>query len=329
MFEEADKAMYERKQFLKSMLLPDESEPDSESVYEYIPVIHARKQILIVDDIELTRKMLGDLLQDDYDILYASDGVEAMDILRSHKDNIDLVLLDLQMPNKNGREVIADMQIDEDLMSIPVIFLTVDQDAELDCLKSGAMDFIPKPFPDIEIVKARINKCIELSEDRELIRYTERDKLTGLLNKDYFFRYVCRLDHLYKDVALDAIVCDINHFNYLNKQYGRQFGDSVLRNIGSCIRKLARKTGGIVCRQDGDTFLLYGPHQDDYEKLIGDFLADLDAEKVITDKVNLRFGVFIDAQREPDVEERFVRAKIAADRVMDDEQKKCGYYDLR
>lgn len=329
MFEEADKAMYERKQFLKSMILPTESESDSESAYEYIPVIHARKQILIVDDMELTRKMLGDLLQDDYDILYASDGVEAMDVLRSHKEDIDLVLLELQMPNKSGREVIADMQIDEDLMSIPVMFLTVDQDAELDCLKSGAMDFIPKPFPDIEILKARIDKCIELSEDRDLIRYTERDKLTGVLNKDYFFRYVSRIDHLYKDVVLDAVVCDINHFSFLNKQYGRQFCDIVLRNIGTCLRKLARKTGGIVCRQDGDTFLLYCPHQDDYEKLIEDFLADLDSEKAVTDKVDLRFGVFIDAQQYPDPEERFVRAKIAADRVIDDKQKKCGYYDLK
>ena len=328
MFEEADKAMYERKQFLKSMILPTESESDSESAYEYIPVIHARKQILIVDDMELTREMLGDLLQDDYDILYASDGVEAMDVLRSHKEDIDLVLLDLQMPNKSGREVIAEMQVDEDLMSIPVIFLTVDQDAELDCLKSGAMDFIPKPFPDIEIVKARIDKCIELSEDRDLIRYTERDKLTGLLNKDYFFRYVSRLDHLYKDIEMDAVVCDINHFHSINKQYGQQFGDSVLRNIGTCLRKLARRTGGIVCRQEGDTFLLYCPHQEDYEKLIGDFLTDLDSEKVITDKVGLRFGVFIDARQEPDVEERFVRAKIAADRVIDDKQKKCGYYDI-
>ena len=101
-------------------------------------------------------------------------------MLQSHKDEIDLVLLDLQMPNMGGRELIARMQIDEDLRSIPVIILTVDQDAELDCLRIGAMDFIPKPLPDVEIVKARIDKCIELAENRELIRDTERDKITGL-----------------------------------------------------------------------------------------------------------------------------------------------------
>ena len=96
---------------------------------------------------------------------------------------------------------------------------------------------------------------------------------------------------------LDAVVCDINHFRSLNKQYGQQFGDSVLRNIGTCLKKFARKTGGIVCRQERDTFLLYCPHQDDYEELIETFLADLDSENVITDKVDLRFGVFADARQ--------------------------------
>lgn len=327
-FEEADKAMYERKKFLKANILPEIDKTDSSPAYEYIPAINARKHILIVDDVEMNREIMGDLLQDDYDILYASDGIETLDILRSHKDKIDLVLLDLQMPNMNGREVIKEMQVDDDLMSIPVIFLTVDQAAEIDCLKSGAMDFIPKPFPDIEIVKARIAKCIELSEDRELIRYTERDKLTGLLNKDYFFRYVSRLDNIYKDTVLDAVVCDVNRFHSANKQYGRQFGDQVLKSIGSIIKKLARRTGGIGCRQVGDTFLLYCLHQDDYEQLFQEFVSNLFVNEEIADRINLRFGVYPDARREPNIEERFVRAEIAAVRVKDDPQKICGFYDL-
>lgn len=102
----------------------------------------------------------------------------------------------------------------------------------------------------------------------------------------------------------------------------------MLRSVGINIRKLARKTGGIGCRQGGDTFLLYCAHQDDYEKLFREFLADVFAEKEIADRVSLRFGVFTDAKREPDVDERFVRAEIAADRIKDDPQIICGFYDL-
>jgi diguanylate cyclase (GGDEF)-like protein len=326
--EEADRAMYEKKQLLKESLVPVDSGSGSIPDSEYIPAIHTRKHILVVDDTDMNREIMGDLLKDEYDVSYASDGNEALELLRGHKDEIDLMLLDLLMPNKSGREVLAEMQVDEDLMSIPVIVLTVDQEAELDCLKIGAMDFIPKPYPDIEIVKARIAKCIELSEDRELIRHTERDKLTGLLNKDYFFRYVARLDHLYKDTMMDAVVCDVSRFHTVNKQYGRQFGDKLLRNIGICMRKIARKTGGISCRESGDTFLLYCLHQDDYEQLMREFLSDVFDKKELADTIHIRVGVFTDARQTADIEERFNRAMIAADKVNDDPQKMCGFYDL-
>ena len=324
--EEADKAMYARKQYMKETILNND-QPDEETGSDYIPVIHARKHILIVDDIEMNRELMGDLLEEAYDISYASDGVEALETLRSHKDEIDLVLLDLQMPNMGGREVIAQMQIDEELMPIPVIILTVDQDAELDCLRIGAMDFIPKPFPDVEIVKARIDKCIELAENRELIHFTERDKTTGLLNKDYFFRYVSRLDHLYIETALDAVACVVNKFHSVNKQYGRQFGEEVLHSIGAGLKKIARQIGGICCREEDDTFLLYCPHQDNYEQLINEFLSDVFSREEIADKVSIRFGVLSDARQVEHIQERFEFAKIAADRIKNDPERNCSFYN--
>jgi diguanylate cyclase (GGDEF)-like protein len=275
----------------------------------------------------MNREIMGDLLEEDYDISYASDGVEALKQLRNHEEKTDLVLLDLMMPNMGGRELIARMQIDEELMSIPVIILTVDKDAELDCLKIGAMDFIAMPFTDIEIVKARISKCIELSEDRELIHYTERDKFTGLLNKDYFFRYVSRLDHLYKEAVMDAVCCDVNRFHSVNKQYGRQFGDKVLRSISASLKKLAREIGGISCRENDDTFLLYCPHQNDYEQLISRFLSDVFSEEEFEGKFSIRFGVFADARQTENIEERFEFAETAADRVKNDPETNCGYYE--
>lgn len=128
-----------------------------------MPVIKVRRHILIVDDIDVNREILGDLLSDDYGIYYASDGIEAMEMLRKHEDEIALMMLDLYMPNMTGWEVLVQMQADEVLTSVPVIVLTVDHDAEVRALKLGAMDFISKPYPNIETVKARIAKCIALS----------------------------------------------------------------------------------------------------------------------------------------------------------------------
>ncbi len=249
-----------------------------------------------------------------------------MEMLHKHADEIALVLLDLYMPLMDGRDVLKEMQVNEALMSIPVIILTGDPDAELNCLKLGAMDFISKPFPDIEIVKARIAKCIELSENRDLIKHTQRDNLTGLLHFDYFIRYVERFDQQYKESSFDAFVCDINQLHAINKQYGRQFGDLVLRDIGANIRKLARKTGGFGCRKGGNTFLLYCPHQGDFKDLITKFKENLFVEKETASKVSLRFGVFSNANRESDIEKRFSHAIIAANSVKNDPDTICGFY---
>lgn len=319
-FEEADKRMYKIKKLMKESLpiggqTTEEKPADEAMDLNRIPAINARRCILVADDAKLQREMLGELLMDDYDILYASNGIEALEVLRAHKDEVALVILDLYMPQMSGRDVIAEMQIDDSLMSIPVIFLTIDQNAELDCLRIGAMDFIPKPYPDIEIVKARIAKCIELSEGRDLIRHTERDRLTGLLNKEFFFRYVQRLDRIHRNASLDAVVFDVNKLHTINKHYGRRFGDHVLRTVGAGIGSIARHTDGIGCRAGGDTFFLYCPHQYSYDELLDELLASELAREEMTDKVSLRYGVFGDAQQEPDIEERFVRAKDATDSV--------------
>ena len=330
-FERADAAMYREKKLLKSLgaaTREDESgDLGQDDELTGNSVINVRRHILIADDLDMDREILGDLLQDDYDIFYASDGVETLEMLRQHRDEIALVLLDLYMPNMTGREVITAMQVDEDLMSIPVIVLTADANAELDSLKIGAMDFIPKPYPDIEIIKARISKCIELSENRDLIRHTQRDKLTGLFNRDYFVRYMKRYDQQYRDRALDVVACNVNQFHSINETYGRQFGDLVLRSIGHSIRRLARKTGGIGCRQGGDTFLLYCPHQDDYDQLLQKFLSDVFVEKETAEKVRLRFGVFEHAEREKSIEARLACALSAADSIKNDPQKLYGVYN--
>ncbi len=322
-FDRADTAMYREKTLLKSLgAAIREAEP--EQAEEEVPVLRLRKHLLIVDDIPDNRELLGDILEDDYDIYSAADGAEALEMLRKYRDEIALVILDLYMPGMTGFDVMKEMQTDEYLMNIPVIVLTSDADAELESLKLGALDFISKPYPDVEIVRARIAKCVELSENRDLIRYTERDRLTGLYNTDYFFRYVIRMDRQYQGTVFDAVFCNINHFHTVNDRYGRQYGDLVLRRMGISIRKLARKVGGIGCRQGGDAFLLYCPHREDYEQLIRKFTADLFVEKETSERISLRFGIFMNAGQEADIRERFIRAQTAADTTVGKTDQVCG-----
>ena len=286
-----------------------------------------RKHILIVEDEKINQMILGNMLQDEYEILYASDGAEALAMIREYMDDLAIVLLDLPMPRMNGRDVLKAMQKEAELSDIPVIVLTADQSAEVECLRIGAMDFIPKPYPDSEIVQARVRRCIELSEKRTIIESTERDPLTGLYNPSYFFNYVRMFDRHFRDVPMDAIMIDVNRFHMINERYGRQYGNDVLARMGERIRVITRETGGVACHRSGDVFLIYCPHREDYEELLQKASEGLVGEDASADRVRLRMGVYSDVDKSFDIERRFEYARLAADTIRTGFGSGVGIYD--
>ena len=267
------------------------------------------------------------MLEDSYDILYASDGIEALEQVKTHKDEIAMVMLDLQMPRLSGMEVLKVMKEEEELRSVPVIVMTADQTAEVDCLKIGAIDFIPKPYPSPEIILARVTRCIELTEKRSIIQSTERDSLTNLFNHDYFMRYVRMYDQHYNDMLMDAIVLDVNHFHMINERYGKQYGDSVLARIGRQIRQISRQVGGVACRRGADNFLIYCPHMEDYESILDKASEGLVEEDVSSHRVRLRMGVYSEVDKSLQIERRFDYANIAANTVKSGYRKAIGIYN--
>lgn len=119
--------------------------------------------ILVVDDDPMNRKVAQKLLNKKYLVETAASGKEAMEMLLSGGKHIDLILLDIHMPDEDGFDVIRKLKADSKLKDIPVIFLTADDDqnAETEGFKAGAMDFIRKPFiPDIML--QRVGRMLEL-----------------------------------------------------------------------------------------------------------------------------------------------------------------------
>ena len=197
-----------------------------------------RRKVLIVDDEFIEREMLGAMLSDLYDIVYAGNGREALDIIDKDKFTLSLVLLDLHMPEVDGYSVLETMRSGSELRRIPVIVLTSEKDAEIKSLQLGAADFITKPYDMPDVVRARVQHSIELAENSVIIHETERDELTGLFNKEFFFEYGKRLDIQNDNMPMDALVIDINRFHIVNELYGHEYGDIVLKKIGDRIHDL-------------------------------------------------------------------------------------------
>ena len=116
------------------------------------------KTMLIADDVELNRALLENIFDDEYSILQAADGVEAMEILRS--EPVDVVLLDIVMPRMDGFEVLKAMKEEESLSGIPVIMATSEKEkSEERALILGADDFINKPYRAM-VVKKRVENIV-------------------------------------------------------------------------------------------------------------------------------------------------------------------------
>ncbi|MCL2809176.1 MAG: response regulator [Treponema sp.] len=112
--------------------------------------------VLVVDDLDTNIMILEEILKDDYNVISASNGKEALDKLRVMKDLPKIILLDIVMPEMNGRELFEILKADKVYQRIPVIFITAENDSESELLAAGAVDFINKPFKP-EIVKLRVN----------------------------------------------------------------------------------------------------------------------------------------------------------------------------
>ena len=142
-----------------------------------------RRSVLVVDDEAVNREMLGAILAQDYNVIPAENGTEALSKINSLRERISLVLLDLLMPEVDGYAVIESVRKDSELAKIPIIVLTSEKSAEVKSLQMGAADFLTKPYDMPEVILARVRRSIELAEDSKLIQSTERDILTNLYTK--------------------------------------------------------------------------------------------------------------------------------------------------
>ncbi|WP_172807800.1 response regulator [Christensenella intestinihominis] len=122
-----------------------------------------KEKVLIVDDAELNRAVLEELLSPEYDTVCACGGREAIEIMDRERDNLALVLLDVMMPDMNGYEVLESMNFNGTLKRTPVIMVTAADSAEDEekCLRMGAMDFVRKPYVT-DVVKRRVKNVVEL-----------------------------------------------------------------------------------------------------------------------------------------------------------------------
>ncbi len=127
-------------------------------------------------------------------------------------------------------------------------------------------------------------------EGRQIISETERDSLTGLYNWNYFLAYANRLFRENPEKRMDAVSINIDHFHSINALHGREYGDSILRELGGLVRDILQGKDSIASRYHGDRFVIYCPEREDWKEQLERFqdCMDRDFDKA---NVHLRMGI--------------------------------------
>lgn len=240
--------------------------------------------VLIADDSPSNLQLLLEILsKSGYEVLAAENGREVLEIVA--EENPDVFLLDVMMPHMNGLELCTRLKQDSRFETTPIIFITAKNASEdiVQGFAAGAVDYIPKPFNEAEIL-ARVSTHIRLHEvvmELERMRQLALDAnpLTQLPGNNSIVNAIA--DALKRGLNVSVVYADLDNFKALNDKYGFAVGDQVLRFtariIVSAVETICGK-GNMVGHVGGDDFIFVIPTEqslDVAKRIIQDFDANV------------------------------------------------------
>ena len=234
--------------------------------------LQKKEKLLIVDDSRFQRVVFREILAEKFEILEAVDGKECLEIIKKNGNNIDIVLLDLVMPNMDGFEVLRKRQTIKEFESIPVIALTTSNEIsfQTEAFELGANDFIMKPV-DARIAISRINNTLEsvrhlkevLEEQNSWKLKSQIDEMTHLFNKITTEKMVTSVLSEFSQKKQALIVVDIDNFKSVNDILGHKVGDHIICVVAGVLSSLFRNID-IIGRIGGDEFVVLMRNVPDY-----------------------------------------------------------------
>lgn len=218
-------------------------------------------RVLLIDDSIDVHRLLKVRLRHEQirlvDALNARDGLEL-----AKKEPPATILLDLDMPDTDGFEVLRALKEDSTTNSIPVIVLSAMSSSEdkVTAFDLGATDYVTKPF-DLAELRARLRAALRLDQLLHLLADRANvDGLTGLGNRAHFNkRWAEKVAECRRHpMPLALAMCDVDHFKRVNDTYGHPAGDEVLQGVAKMLQSECREID-VACRYGGEEFALIMP----------------------------------------------------------------------
>ena len=246
---EADKFMYLAKNRKNTVVTEKDFANEEGEDGTALEALKVKQQILIVDDSEMNREILTEMLQDDFRILEAENGEEALKMLKQYDTGISLMLLDIVMPVMNGFEVLAAMAREHWMDDIPVIMISSEgsEDYIRRAYEMGIADYIRRPF-DAKIVYQRVFNTIKLyAKQRRLISLVadqiyEKEKnnrmMVGILSQIVEFRNGESGPHVLHIQTLTRLL--LERLVQKTGQYGLSWSEQYMISMASALHDIGK-----------------------------------------------------------------------------------------
>jgi two-component system cell cycle response regulator len=256
-------------------------------------VVVQRTHVLLVEDnpgdARLVRESLNDGAPGQFTVQVADALAPALEALRATPDEVDVVLLDLSLPDSSGLETYRAVHSVSPTVPILVLSGLNDESLALRAVNEGAQDFLRKARVDGEVLPRAIRYAIERHRMLEQVRQLAiADELTGLVNRRGFMllaEYQRSLADR-KGTSLCVIFLDIDRFKHINDQFGHDEGDKALRELAALLLRTFRRSD-VVARLGGDEFIV--------------LMADInpDGLKTVLDRIQQNVTAFNQESRFP------------------------------
>jgi len=272
----------------------------SEYIVRIVKRVYNNKntKVMVVDDSTTMRRWISAILaKQGITVLQAENGVEACKVFAENSD-IKLILTDYTMPEMDGQELTAKLRLIRHMDELSIIVLSSDENSRTAplFLKTGANDFIHKSA-SVEEILCRVNSNLEIMELLEESRdRANRDFLTGMWNRRYFFEHAFPLFNESEDncTPLGVALLDIDHFKNVNDNYGHDVGDLVLKDFASKIVEYFGEKG-LCSRFGGEEFtvLLQGVEYAELKSYVDGFRKMIEMSSLPYRCEELKFTVSI------------------------------------
>ena len=213
------------------------------------------QRIIVVDDVEINRELLKNILEDDYKVELAEDGQQALQKLEEYHRETAVVLLDLHMPGMDGYAVIAEMKNRGWMRRIPILVISGEftVEAENQCFELGVSDFIHKPFEG-SIVRKRIRNAVELFSYKNQLEQKVQEQEKALKRQSHIIQM--QEEQLRKAKPFSRLMMEYRaaimevetKLKVLNEEFSQEYNrnpfesiKSRLKSPSSIFEKLARK----------------------------------------------------------------------------------------